>query len=388
MGPEPNPFGFDLSELMRMLQSPGPVNMEVARRTAEAMAAVDPDTGEPRPEPGTTAADLAGIEGAVGAVRLAVADATGLSAALTVPARVTDRRGWARTTVDGLEPVLGALARALGRGPAPDPGAPEALLGALLQGLVPLLLGGWAGSMIGHLAHRTLGRYDLPLPLADAPEIGIVAANVTVFAGEWDLPVDEVRYAVALRETTRAAVRTVPWVSEFLVGLALAFVGAYEVQTDLLEEQLSGLDPGDPASMAALEGLADPEQLLGAMRTARQEPLLADLRRFVAVLEGYADLVVSRIGGAVMTTHARTDEALTRHRVDRGAAARFVDRLLGLELRREDYDAGVAFCRGVVERGDGGLDELNRLWTSVAMVPTAAELEAPGLWLARIDLPD
>ena len=34
-----------------MLQSPGPVNMEVARRTAEAMANVDTETGEPRVEP-------------------------------------------------------------------------------------------------------------------------------------------------------------------------------------------------------------------------------------------------------------------------------------------------------------------------------------------------
>ena len=125
-----------------------------------------------------------------------------------------------------------------------------------------------------------------------------------------------------------------------------------------------------------------------AMRSERQEPLLAELRRFVAVLEGYADLVVTRIGGAVMATHARTDEALRRHRVDRGSAARFVDRLLGLELRRDDYEVGTAFCRGVVERGDGSLDGLNRLWGSVRMVPTAAEFDAPGLWLARIDLPD
>ena len=30
-----NPFGFDLNEIMRMLQSPGPVNMEVARKAVE-----------------------------------------------------------------------------------------------------------------------------------------------------------------------------------------------------------------------------------------------------------------------------------------------------------------------------------------------------------------
>jgi uncharacterized protein (DUF2342 family) len=30
---------------------------------------------------------------------------------------------------------------------------------------------------------------------------------------------------------------------------------------------------------------------------------------------------------------------------------------------------------------------LDRLWADEAMVPTPAELDAPGLWLARIDLP-
>ena len=48
----------------------------------------------------------------------------------------------------------------------------------------------------------------------------------------------------------------------------------------------------------------------------------------------------------------------------------------------------VAFCRGVMERSDGSLDQLNRLWSDESMVPTEAELVAPGLWLARIDLPD
>jgi uncharacterized protein (DUF2342 family) len=31
---------------------------------------------------------------------------------------------------------------------------------------------------------------------------------------------------------------------------------------------------------------------------------------------------------------------------------------------------------------------LNRLWESERMLPTPAELEAPGLWLARIELPE
>ena len=31
---------------------------------------------------------------------------------------------------------------------------------------------------------------------------------------------------------------------------------------------------------------------------------------------------------------------------------------------------------------------LNRLWEAERMLPTPAELDAPGLWLARIELPE
>ena len=124
--------------------------------------------------------------------------------------------------------------------------------------------------------------------------------------------------------------------------------------------------------------------LLGAMQSPRQAPLLESLQRFVSVLEGYTDVVVEVLGERMMTSHARIDEALRRHRLDRGESAAFVDRLLGLELDRGHYDEGVAFSKGVVERG--GIEVLNRLWTGAEMMPTRSELEAPGLWIARIDL--
>ena len=155
-----------------------------------------------------------------------------------------------------------------------------------------------------------------------------------------------------------------------------------------MESQLGGFDPSDPSSMEAIAEPLDPDVLLGAMRSERQEPLLAELQRFVSVLEGYTDVVVEALGERMVTSHGRLDEALRRHRLERGDATGFVDRLLGLELDRGHYDAGVAFCRGVMERSDGSLDQLNRLWSDESMVPTAAELVAPGLWLARIDLPD
>jgi putative hydrolase len=391
----PNPFGnFDMSELMRMLQSPGPVNMELARTTAKGMATIDLETGNTSPEPGIDAATNTAFDDVVRAAQLAVADATGLSAALTVPTRCVDRTTWSQVTLDGLEPVLGALAAAFRRvDGAPDDAAPElggggagpdALFAMIMQSLVPLLLGGWAGAMLGLLSHHALGQYDLPLPLSGPPTQLFVVRNVDDFAREWELPADELRYALALREVVHGAQRTVPWVRDRLVRLACDYVGAYEIRPDAFEIELGNLDPNDPTSMSGLEQLSDPGALLGAMRSERQGPMLEELQRFVSVLEGYTDEVVATLGAKMVGAHGRVDEALRRHRLERGDATASVDRLLGLELERAHYDRGVEFCRGVVERG--GLDQLNRLWTGEAMVPTPAELDAPGLWLARIDL--
>jgi putative hydrolase len=211
-----------------------------------------------------------------------------------------------------------------------------------------------------------------------------VVRNIDAFADEWALPLDELQYALSLRETVHAAQRCVPWVRERLVRLSTAYVRGYELRLDVLEEQFGDLDPMNLQELGDAGPFGDPDALLGAMRSDRQVPLLEDLQRFVSVLEGYADVVVEELGGRMTTSFARIDEAIRRHRVARGNAAAFVDRLLGLEVDRDHYEQGVLFWRGVVERA--GSSGLHRLWERDDLVPTRAELEAPGLWLARIDL--
>jgi putative hydrolase len=397
MGPGfPFPPGFDFNELMRMLQSSGPVNLEIARQTATAVANSDLTTGETRAVVPVDPSAAAVFDQLVRAAQLAVADATGITETMSLTARCVDRQTWATTTLDALAPVLESLAHALqargGLG-GPDAGDPSdaanqanAFVGMLMQTLVPFVLGSWAGGMLGQLSHRALGQFDLPLPLEGFPVQLFVVENVDAFAEEWSLPVDELRYAVVLREVVHGGQRTIPWVRERVARLASAYVGAYEARPEAFEELLAGLDITDPSSMESLEQLADPGQILDRMKSDRQGPILEELQRFVSVLEGYTDVAVESLGDRMISSHGRIDEALRRHRLERGEATAYLDRLLGLELDRRHYEEGAAFCRGVVERAS--FDQLNRLWTDEAMVPTRAELEAPGLWLARIDLPE
>jgi putative hydrolase len=177
----------------------------------------------------------------------------------------------------------------------------------------------------------------------------------------------------------------VPWVRDHLVELASAYVGAYEINEEAFEGMLGDFDLSNLGAMTEVpEALSDPAKLLEGMQSEKQVPLLEALQRFVAVLEGYTDTIVAQVGAPMVPSFGMIDEALRRHRVDRGQAAAFVDRLLGLELDREHYERGVAFCSGVVERS--GVEGLNRLFEGPQMIPTAAELAAPGLWLARIEL--
>jgi putative hydrolase len=402
-GFDPANFDFsqiDLAQVMRILQSPGPVNWEVARQTAEWVAL------EGRPEPSVASADREQLEELSHAAQTLVVGETGLTAAFATTLSAVGPKGWVDLHLVALKPVLEALATTLGAAMqqgddetddvADIPGlegspfagmaglAGMAGMGNMLSMLAPALLGVQAGSMIGYLAQHALGRYDLPLPTSDSPSLCFVVENIDTFESEWSLPRDDLRFYVALHETVHAAVRSVPWLRERLVELATQYVSSYEIDPSAFEAEFGTIDPQDPESMQRMT--ESPERVLGAMQSQRQVAPREELQRLTSVMEGYADHVMARIGRRLITTFDQIHEAMQRHRVERGEAERFIEGLLGLKLERADYERGQAFVDGVVERA--GLEGLNRLWEDPALLPTPNELDAPGLWLARIDLPD
>jgi putative hydrolase len=402
------PFGggtFDLAQVMGMLQSKGPVNWEVARQIAAWVAV---EGGSERP---IDPAAHEQFDELARAAQTHVVAETGLTATFAAPLRTLGPQGWAALHIDALRPVLEALATTLGQamreageagglgeiepgpggapggGPGGPPGGspfgPE-MLGGIMQMLAPALLGMQAGSMIGYLAQHALGRYDLPLPTRDEPSLCFVVQNIDAFEEAWSLERADLRFYLALHEVVHAAERSSPWVRERLLGLSTEYVSAYEVDPAAIESQFGELDPNDPSSFGKIA--EEPDALLGAMRSPRQDEPRRQLQLLTAVLEGYADCVLERVGEKLIPSFAQIHEAMQRHRVERGEAERFIEDLLGLKLERGHYEQGEAFCKGVIERA--GPEGLNRLWEAERMLPTPAELDAPGLWLARIELPD
>lgn len=399
---------LDLAQVMRLLQSEGPVNWEIAQQVA-GYVALDGATSEPP----VSAEEREELDELARAAESHVVAETGLSSALGLKTSSISRSDWVELHLTSLRPVLEALAVTLRKALEDDDNDPTELPGAhpsggganpfgftgglggqfgsgadpfggLLTMLAPLLLGVQAGSMVGYLAQHALGRYDLPLPTDDEPSLAFVVPNLAAFEEAWSIDRRDLRFAVALHEVVHAAERSVPWVRERLLRLAIEYVSAYEVDPNAVESQFGALDPNDPSSFA---GIAEhPEALLGAMQSERQHEILERVQGLTMVLEGYADVVVERLGGRLLNDFPRVHEAMQRHHLERGEAERFIEQLLGLRLDRDHYERGERFCRGVIERA--GMDGLNRLWESERMLPTPNELDAPGLWLARIDLPD
>ena len=127
--------------------------------------------------------------------------------------------------------------------------------------------------------------------------------------------------------------------------------------------------------------------LLGAIQSPAQRELLPQLDALVAVIVGYVDHVMDRSATASSARTAWSPRRCAAGGSTADPSDRFVERLFGLELTQAHYDRGTAFVDGVVERA-GDRRASSGCGSPSASCPTPAEIDAPGLWLARIDLPE
>jgi putative hydrolase len=370
--------GFDLTEMMKFLQVEGPIHWDVARQTARWVS-LEGDVEPPLDQHEKNR--LTEIWAAAEARVLAeTGEATPGGAAEAVGvAEFADR------LLIGLQPVLERLAATMQTGaaePLPAEMAANPLAG-MMGAIGPVLFGVQCGFMIGQIARGLLSAHDEILPIKAIPRPTFVVPNVAAFHEAWSIPPDDLRFYIALQEAVRTRVMAHLWIRERLVGLALDYVGSFQVDPRALEEQLGNIDISDPSSFEQI--LSNPDAILGAMQSPQQLAVLEEMQTTTALLETYADSVVERIGGPLLPSLGLITEAARRAQVERSEADRFIARLLGLDPNRKAHGVAAAFCAGVVERaGSSGLD---RLVDRQENLPTRNEIEAPGLWLARLDLP-
>ena len=292
-------------------------------------------------------------------------------------ARVVDREAWARANVATFKRLLGPVLGRLGSNKGlPNPLAP--VLGKVTAAEL--------GGLLGWMSTRVLGQYDLLLTEDEDPDdqdlVYYVGPNIAALERRFGFPPAEFRLWIALHELThRAQFTGVPWLRHHFVSLVDGVVGSMRVDPAHLmavlrrsvEEIREGRNPLDEGGIAAV--FATPEQ--------RQK--LESLGAMMSLLEGHGDVIMDRAAKDQVPNAERFAAVLHARRASAGPAAKVLQKLLGLEAKMRQYEAGEKFIAGV--EAVGGERAIDAAWQGPEYLPTKAEIADPAAWVRRVGAP-
>ena len=301
-----------------------------------------------------------------------IADATGLVPAQALPPpEWVDREAWAKANAVSLSRLLEPLGERAGADLGPLSGPLRAATGGIATAE--------AGALLGLVAKRVMGQYDLTLTDPDVPaRLLFVGPNILEAAEKLDADAGELLTWIALHEVTHAVqFSAVTWLRPHLAELLTELLASLDIEVDW--SNLLRL-PSVTELREAVDTVRD-RGLASFLGPARSD-LLDRVQATMALVEGHAEWSMDAVAGDLVPNLEDLRAALDRRRAERTGLLRFADRLLGLDLKMRQYEEGRAFCDAVVALGGPGL--LTRAWAEPETVPTAAELADPAAWRARV----
>ncbi len=350
------------------------VDWSLAERVATTMAGPTPEPiGSERPF-GPQA-----VAGAFEAALPRVAAYTGLVPETPIPVGESiDRAAWARAGITNLRDLSAELEKKINAGlslPGPLNGVVRAVAGRAA--------GAEAGAAVGLMARRVLGQFDISLGESQRmPRLFLVETNLEATHRELGGHAAVFLEWIVLHETTHALqFGGVPWLRDHIASTL----------RELIESSSNGIDGARLGALARRLVTSDPRETVRKLlrgEAARmlagpeQAALLDRLQAVMAVIEGYAEHTMDRAAPGREADLAELRARLDERRQSRAGLGVAIARLLGLEMKMQQYRLGKAFCDGVVEKA--GLDCLNLVWSSAEAMPTADELESPAAWIERV----
>jgi putative hydrolase len=328
------------SRLFELFDQPGPINWklaeEIARHLAGEADAVDP-----------WAADE--IEQLVRLAEFRLEGAAPFAASPAPQVRVVDGRTWVDESLRRLaylaDPITEAVTAAY---PAITAGPG---IGGTIAGLQ-------IGSIAGTIAAANVASFEAGIPLLPAEALLVIGPAVERLMRSGD-DEHQARLWVAAHEVAHRALFSVPWLPEHLGSLLgrsfAAIMPTPEKFGDLLSQ--------DPSAMA------DPEKIAALFDRPPSEAE-AELEAFLALTGGYRRVIVDRTMGEMLVAEFTSIEEETS---GPGSA---------LPRAADLVPRGFEFC-GQVERRFGR-EALDSLWDGPERLPTAAELDDPVGWAARV----
>ncbi|MFV2020344.1 zinc-dependent metalloprotease [Micromonospora sp. LOL_023] len=346
----------------------GPVNWDLARQVAASQLA---SAGDPAVNP---------HEWHTVTEALRVADLW-LEASSALPSGIRtsvawNRNEWIYRTLDVwrklCDPVAGRMVGAMGDLVPPEARSQLGPMHAMMTTLGGALFGGQLGQALDSLATEVLSASDIGLPLGPAGTAALLPANIRAYGDGLELPEDEVRLYVALREAAHQRLfEHVPWLRGHVLAAVETYASGITVNREAIEEALGRVDPTNPESMQeiAMEGIFTPED------TPAQQASLARIETVLALIEGWVCHVVDSSSADRLPNVAKLAEAFRRRRAAGGPAEQTFAALVGLELRpRRLREATALWAALTTHRGIDGRDAV---WSHPDLLPSDTDFADP-----------
>ena len=290
------------------------------------------------------------------------------------PPEGISRREWVSSNVTAMRTLLDPVLERAGRGAGPLKPAMQLGAGVVLTVEV--------GVVLGYLAQRVLGQYELVLLDEAVPErpprLLFVLPNLGQAVNSFGADEREFMTWVTLHEVTHAVqFGGVPWLHGHLAGLIRELLKSAELRVDTPR----GLKLPSREDLRRLWPALKRGDLISILTSDSERDTLDRVQAVMAVIEGHAEHVMDAVAPDLLPSLPRLRAAIDRRRRNQSLLSRIVGRLLGLEMKLRQYERGKSFCDEVVARG--GTDALAHAFSSPEALPTLAEIDDPGAWLSR-----
>ena len=287
--------------------------------------------------------------------------------------------------------MASALTNVLKQGPTEGPteGPELAAIAPIMRAFMGSLIASQLGTSVGQLAVSITGSNDVAIPLFTQSEARLIPQNITAWAQGLDIPSDEVRIFLAIREAAASRLFShTPWLSNYIQGAITAYGAGIKIDIDSIQEQAERaletgeLDINNPESIsvAISAGLFKPEQ------SPSQDAALAKLEMALALIEGWIDYVTTKAVGDRLPSYPALSETLRRRRALKSPTQQLFATLLGLEVSPRKARECAQFWFEV--ESEIGLANRDQRWEDPAFLPRAEELADVKKFLDSTSVPD
>lgn len=311
-----------------------------------------------------------------------VADYTGLEVSgLPDRVEVFGQEEWIDANVVSFrflfDPISDRYVKAMGEAELDKPGSARA---ANTQRIARAMLTVQVGIIMGYLSRNVLGQFDLSLPEPDeGGKLYVVETNIRRVELELGLHPREFRQWLTLHEVTHSfEFHCNDWLRGYIASTMQEYLDTVNWQGlprpgflgKIKENRIRTDDALGAGGLISM--IASPEQL----------KILRRMQAVMSVLEGYSNHVMDQVGKDLLATYDSMKKRFEHRTEHRSGAERLFRRLIGIELKLQQYKIGQAFVDEVVRQED--VSFLNRVWENPEAMPSLEEVRKPSLWIERI----